>query len=70
MGPKSQRPEEVPSLWILSLEGQRGDSSVTEDDTVSRILSLLDERDRDLEALRKDLDKLAQRVRRTVLGRE
>jgi hypothetical protein len=43
---------------------------VTEDETVSRILSLLDERDRDLEALRKDLDRLAQHVRRTVLGRE
>jgi hypothetical protein len=70
VGPQGQRPEEVPSLRVLSLEGQRGDSSVTEEDTVSRILSLLDKRDRDLEALRKDLDRLAQHVRRTVLGRE
>jgi hypothetical protein len=43
---------------------------MTNEEITSRILSLLDERDRDLEALRRDLDKLAQHVRRTVLGRE
>jgi len=43
---------------------------MSDEEITSRILSLLDERDRDLEALRKDLDRLAQHVRRTVLGRE
>ncbi len=70
MGSTSQRPEEVPPLWILSLEGQWKESALTEEEVVARILALLDERDRDLEALRRDLDRLANQVRRTILGRE
>ena len=43
---------------------------MTDDDPTPRILSLLNERDKDLEEFRRELDRLAQRVRRTVLGRE
>jgi hypothetical protein len=43
---------------------------MNDEEITSRILSLLDERDRDLEALRRDLNRLAQHVRRTILGRE